>query len=256
MGNSKNSDYKNKPNYGVAKEFLNKLAIWRGLSGKTELLESITSITAEEINQALDIIKKKLEAYEERPKEPEFKEFSNNLGMMDPYLIKIKEENKIYDNNIPFWIDLILRNSISYGDYTPMNIDIENEMLTGNTKKTFDRFFGDTIYANDSAFIDAIINTRKKYYEWRLLKYIKPLEEYDERRKNDIESLLNIDGFKITISFIMNIDDSFDINMMETYTEVTLNCLNNLKVYFNAGNSENAGNILNYIYRGFTPKIF
>ena len=72
-------------------------------------------------------------------------------------------------------------------------------------------------------------------------------------QSNDIKPMLTIDGFEITLSFVMNQDGTFTTNMMETYAEITLNCFNNLKVRYNVGNLKNSQTILNYIYLGFTP---
>jgi hypothetical protein len=82
------------------------------------------------------------------------------------------------------------------------------------------------------------------------------MAEYEERRNNDIEPLLTVDGYTIVLSFVMNQDDTFATNMMEGYTDITLNCFDNLEVKYNSGNSEGAQIILNCIYRGFTPKFF
>jgi hypothetical protein len=60
----------------------------------------------------------------------------------------------------------------------------------------------------------------------------------------------------MTLSFVMNQDDSFTTNMLETYTEVTLNCFNNLKVRFNANNIENAQSILKFVYSPYRPNLF
>ena len=62
-----------------------------------------------------------------------------------------------------------------------------------------------------------------------------------------------IDGHEIILSFDMNQDNTLTTNMMKNYTEVTLNCFDNLKVRYNVGNADNAQSILNSIYRGFTP---
>jgi len=79
---------------------------------------------------------------------------------------------------------------------------------------------------------------------------IKPEVKSNEKYldKEDIEQMLTINGYEMILSFVMNQDGSFNINMLETYAEVTLNCFKNLKVRFNAQNIKNAQNILDFIY--------
>jgi hypothetical protein len=77
-----------------------------------------------------------------------------------------------------------------------------------------------------------------------------------EWASEDLEQLLSFDGYEMTLSFVMNQDGTFNTNMLECYTEVTLNCFNNLKVRYNAVNSENSQGILSFIYKVTTPNFF
>jgi len=252
------SDYKNKPNYGSATKFYSNLRRWRG-AGNAEILAKVTTMSDEEINQAVDIFKAKLDAYNQAPKAPRNVTdlYYNTPGIRDPYLIKVgeldyEERGGIFSENIKVLV-------CGQYNYEELKLEIENGMFTGNAKSYFDGVFGSSKYAKDKDFIDALIRARTKIYDLYFkekAEYENAKAEYDERQKNDIEPMLTIDGYEITISFVMNQDDTFAINMMEIYTEVTLKCFNNLKVRFNVANSENTESILSYIYKGFTPNIF
>ncbi|MDR2718384.1 MAG: hypothetical protein LBB89_10025 [Treponema sp.] len=83
------------------------------------------------------------------------------------------------------------------------------------------------------------------------------LVEY-ERGNNgeDLEKLLTFNGNEMTLSFVMNQDGTFTTNMLEFYTEVTLNCFNNLKVRYNAKNFETTQYILDFVYKAYTPSFY
>jgi hypothetical protein len=140
MESSALANYKNKPNYWTALSFYNTLVAWTYTSRNPDALAKWTSMSAEEVNQAIDIIRPKV---------------------------------------------------LSPGQY-----------------------------------------------------------------ENDIEKMLTLDGYEMTLSFVMNQDDTFTINMLENETEVTLNCFNNLKVRFKAGDIENDQSILRFIYKPSVPKFF
>jgi len=285
---SNDRDYKDKPNYWSATKFRNNLQRWRG-AGNAEILAKVTSMSGEEVNQAFEIFNAKLNAYDV-PKEDDFFDYSGiiegkfndqwlNDSFLDPYLLTIKDKvtvvkkftslrTKQHDHG---WFsegeglspkivdDLIYCVVTTYIVPGYTKLLIENGMFTDEAKSEFDRAFGVTNFADNKDLIDALVRTRTKFYDWHIKAqndFDKAKAEYEERRKNDIEPLLTIDGYEITISFVMNQDDTFEINMLEIYTEVTLKCFNNLKVWFNVGNSENAQSILSYIYKGFTPNIF
>jgi hypothetical protein len=284
---SANWMYKNKPNLGSATEFRSFLNRIRGVSGNTETLASLTSMTAAEINMAIDIITAKLKAYEQ-PTEDNFFNYSDiiegehgkqrlNDDFLDPYLHTIKD--KIILLSPTYVEDSSGTTRYAYpGELEPQELNnmiysvvrtyiwrndpdllIENGMLTGDAKSKFDNTFGKTNYADDKDLIAALIRTRTRYYDWHIKAkedYRKAMAEYDERRNKDIEPLLTVDGYSLILSFIMNQDDTFDTNMMEGYTDITLNCFDNLKVKYNSGNSDGAQIILSCIYRGFTPKFF
>jgi hypothetical protein len=257
---SSTESYRNKPHYGTAVSFYYNLSFWRRYNGYER-----TSMSAEEIEQAYDIFKAVLEAYEEGPK---FDDFFNPSGVidrpekihddfLDPYLRTIRDQ---IDSDPDFYWDSNegIYKVVTYGisSSNPL-LEIENGMFTANLKSAvFDGWFGNTKYANNTNFINALVRTRTKYYD----RYVKAFADYrnaytewQERSKNDIEPLLTIDGYEIILSFVMNQDDTFTTNMMESYAEVTLNCFDNLKVRYNVGNIKNDQSILNYIYRGFTP---
>jgi hypothetical protein len=271
------SEFRGKPNYWAARQFRNNLSKWRGVSRNAEVLGNITSMSAEEINQARDIFDSVLETNEQRPKEDDFFDHSGvyevldmysnrgkiNDDFIDPYLLTIEKES-INEYNISRSIDDLVynfvRHSIPYGDPNHyLQLQIENGMFTSDLQSEYDRLFGRSKYVNNTDFINALIRTRTKFYDWYIKNktdYENAWAEYNERQKNDIAPMLTIDGFEMVLSFVMNQDDTFSVNKMETYTDVTLNCFNDLKVRYNAGNSENAQNILNYIYRGFRPDLF
>jgi hypothetical protein len=263
------SEFRGKPNYWAARQFRNNLSKWRGVSRNAEILGNITSMTAEEINQACDIFIPEIEAHQlpnrggffNYPEVLEgYKEIIND-DFIDPYLL---EEKYIFLNGFRYSVDTSIDRLIYdfvTRDISDQNQDlqIENGMFTSDLQSKFDSLFGNSKYANNTDFINALIRTRTKYYNWyvkNLTEYKNAMAKYSDRQRNDIAPMLTIDGFEIVLSFVMNQDDTFSVNMMESYTEVTLNCLNNLEVRYNAGNSDNTQNILNYIYRGFRPDLF
>jgi len=245
-------DYENKPNYGSAKKFYNNLQRWSG-AGNAEILAKVTSMSIDEVKKVFDIFKVKLDANNQIPEEPNLDRlYFNTTDLIDPYLTEIKTEQPLMSE----YIRVLVCGHYSYGE---LKLEIENGIFTGDAKSYFVNMFGNTKYANDKKFIDSLVRARTKIYELYVkekAEYESAKAEYDHRQKNDIEPMLTIDGYEITVSFVMNQDDTFDINMMEIYTEVTLKCFNNLKVRFNVANSENAQSILSYIYKGFTPNIF
>jgi len=70
-----------------------------------------------------------------------------------------------------------------------------------------------------------------------------------ELKGGEIAQMLTVDGCEMILSFVMNQDGSFTTNMLEVYTEVTLNYFYNLKTRYNAHNIEDAQRILGFIYR-------
>jgi hypothetical protein len=73
-------------------------------------------------------------------------------------------------------------------------------------------------------------------------------------KKDDIEPLLTIDGYELVLSFVMSQDGAtFTPNLIESTTDVTLNCFNNLKVKYHVGDIENNQTILTYIYTEKRP---
>jgi len=160
MESSALANYKNKPNTGTALAFYRALITWSNASRNADTLAKLTSMSAEEISKAIDIIRPEVT----QPRESDFNNWS---------------------------------------------------------------------------------------------EYQKALMEWIERHdKNDIEKMLTIDGYEITLSFVMNQDDTFSPNMLENETEVTLNCFNNLKVRFKAGDIEDDQSILKLIYSPSAPKFF
>ena len=279
---SSNSFYANKPNYGTAMEFYeNALILWFNNVRNATVLARLTSMSAEEVNQARDIFKAELDSYNESPERSDFFDYSGildrnrsgqiikvNDDFIDPYLLTItpvlvditprgRNTFSIYRSDLDDRYCDIITYSIRGSD-TPL-LEIEDGNLIGSAKRRFDYRLGDTDYADNTDLLNAIVRTRTKFYNWYVeyhLKYENAMAEWRERRNNDIAPLLTIDAYEVTLSFIMNQDDTFATNMMEGYTEVTLNCLDNLKVRYNAGNSESVQIILSCIYRGFTPDFF
>jgi hypothetical protein len=74
----------------------------------------------------------------------------------------------------------------------------------------------------------------------------------------DENPLLTVDGFEGIISFVMNEDGSFNTNMVEWFTTVTLRCFNNLKVRFGSSSFTTQATILkNCVYNNdFIPEVF
>jgi hypothetical protein len=159
MESSTLASYKNKPNYGTALAFYRTLIAWTYASSNADALAKLTSMSAEEINQAIDIIRPDVT----QPRQSDYKNWSE------------------HENAVKEWM---------------------------------------------------------------------------ERHENDIEKILTIDGYEMTLSFVMNQDDTFSLNMLENETEVTLNCFNNLKVRFKAGDIEDDQSILKFIYSPSAPKFF
>ena len=271
--------YNNKPNYGTAMEFYDTLSTWMQNARNPTILARLTSMSAEEVNQAHSIFKAELDSYNNSPERIDFFDFSGirdrvgqgyriNDNFIDPYLLtitpalvditprgrntfpilRIDRDDRYYD---------IITESILWSDEPAL--EIEDGNFTGSTKLRFNSRFGNTDYADNTDFLNALIHTRTKFYNWYVeyhLNYESAMAEWRERRNKDIDPLLTIDAYEITLSFVMNQDDTFATNMMESYTEVTFNCLNNLEVRYNAGNSESVQIILSCIYRGFTPDFF
>ena len=101
------------------------------------------------------------------------------------------------------------------------------------------------------------INILYPEYQKASANYQLALNDFEKRKNEDIEPQVIINGFEIILSFVMNLDDTFQINMIEMYSDITLNCLGNRRVRLNTENEENASTILDYIYRGsFRPASF
>jgi len=276
----------NKPNYVTARAFYNILRRWSGDAGNAERLAKWTSMSGEEVNQAIDIFKVKLDTYKE-PREAEFYNYSGiiekigesklNDDFLDPYLHTFIQSDKVTplsQTQIQTYYgsfgqgEVLSPKVLNYFIYDVVTTDInrlysdllvENGMFTGEAKSVFNKTFGKTNYADNKDLIAALIRTRTKYYDWHKkakADYENATAEYEERKNNDIEPMFTIDGYEMTLSFVMNQDNSFTINMLENYAEFTLNCFNNLKVRFNAYNIEDAQIILQFIYSPFTPKFF
>ena len=184
-----------------------------------------------------------------------------NDGFIDPYLFLEKYfmlDGILYYNDD--YNDTLIYDFVTHNIYDQnQDLQIENGIFTSYLQSYFDNMFGNSKYTNNTDFINALIRTRTKYYNWYVkakAEYENALAEWRERQENDMAPVITIDGFEIVLSFVMNQDDTFSVNMMETYTDVTLNCFDDLEVRYNAGNSDNAQNILNYIYRGFRPDLF
>jgi hypothetical protein len=251
--------YSSKPHYGSAKEFK---------------FSKITAMADEEIKQVRDIFRAKLDAYERRPERDDFlsrpykyqgEKMIINDDFLDPYLHTIKDQVTRYGDVIDFnslssAIIVIVTWYIDPKNQGSREALFENGKFTDyEIRRTFSDAFSNTNYAQDTELIEALNRMRIKYYDLSVkaqAEYENAMAEYEERRRNDIEPLLTIDGYEIVLSFVMNQDDTFTTNMIEVYTDVTLNCFNNVKVRYNVANSNNAQSILTYIYRGFTPNFF
>jgi len=274
---SSTESYRNKPNLGTASSFYGNLAFWTRNTGYAEIQ---TSMSVEEIRQVHNILEAYFDSYNQQPNVDNFFDTSgiiesfNAYGpykmhddFIDPYLqtimgkvtdLSFRMLGVINSYTLNEQISRIVTDDI-WQFVNPPSLQIENGRLTGEAGSLFRRSFTDTNYADNTDLMDALVRTRTKFFDW----FIKSLEEYDkakavyqERQRNDIEPLITIDGHEIILSFVMNQDDTFTTNMMESYTEVTLNCFNNLKVRYNAVNTENPESILNNIYRGFIPDFF
>jgi hypothetical protein len=284
--------YADKPNYGTATQFYeDSLILWYNNVRNAAVLTRLTSMSAEEVSQARDIFKVKLDAYNQaqtqlrQPNRYDFINFSGVidhhfdsgrvLGKMsddfiDPFLLTIKGQvtgnyGRVVDSDdLDNWIYYVATDGITRMSDPVLGIkdgdfDIETSFSTGTGARTYLNYFRNSNFGDNTELFDALIRTRIKYYD----RYLKPLPEYEnamaeyeDRRNKDIEPLLTIDGYEIVLSFVMNQDDTFNTNMMEGYTEVTLNSLDDLKVRYNAGNSDSVQIILSCIYRGFTPDFF
>lgn len=77
--------------------------------------------------------------------------------------------------------------------------------------------------------------------------------EYESLEENP---LVTTDSYEAVISFIMNQDGTFTTNMIETYTDVTLRCFDNLKVRFCSYKIDDQAYILGSIYKKFNPRLF
>jgi hypothetical protein len=206
-----------------------------------------------------------------------------NLGKMndnfiDPYLLTIKGQvnnsggTVVSSDSLDDWIYKVVTYRITQADgdstFSKLGI-IDDDFDTSRDapfesgsdgRRNLDRF-RDSNFRDNTELFDALVRTRIKFYDWWIKplpqpEYEKAVAEYEEMRNKDLEPLLTIDGYEVVLSFVMNQDDTFNTNMMEGYTEVTLNSLDNLKVRYNAGNSDSVQIILSCIYRGFTPDFF
>jgi hypothetical protein len=70
------------------------------------------------------------------------------------------------------------------------------------------------------------------------------------------EPLFTVDGLDVMLSFVMNKDGTFTTNMYESYADITLNCMNNLKARICTRQSDDADTILGRIYKSFTPSAY
>jgi len=296
---SSSSVYSNKPNYWTATQFYeNSLILWFNNVRNAAVLTRLTSMSAEEVSQARDIFKGKLDAYadvqrQRSPNRFDFIDFSGvidsyasnswTLGKMndnfiDPYLLTIRGQVINYSGTVvssdllDYWIYEVVTYGITEADgeitrsklgIIDSNFDTSRDapFEYGTTGRRQLDNFRNSNFGDNTELFDALIRTRIKYYDWwikplPLPEYEKAVAEYEERRNKDLEPLLIIDGYEVVLSFVMNQDDTFNTNMMEGYTEVTLNSLDDLKVRYNAGNSDSVQIILSCIYRGFTPDFF
>ena len=262
--NKANTQHKN---FWAANTFFERcLNGWK--SRNAEALARLTSMTAEEVNQAHGIFKAALDK-------------RNIAPSSDNYLFQFVEEYKYPDRYETFrvlkdeyygpWFlahedrsdfrasmtRTSYFNLIQYGFDSSHNkgrLLVQDGMLTDDLLEMYQRWF-----QSESQNIELqkeIAATMLRLYP----EYEKMMEEYETARNNDFDPMLTIDGFEIVLSFVMNQDDTFAPNLMETYTEITLNCFDNLKVRFMAGGSSNnnAQVILDMIYKSnfFSPSLF
>ena len=282
------ASYRSKPNYGSAEEF--KLSKITSMSDEEK--NQVRGIIKAKLN-AYEHEQEQVRL--SRPSPPYRDSFINYSGVIDNHDFSWNNTGKMNDDFLDpylltsksqFISDDRVSNSARFDDYiyrtvtdgissrTNPELGVKDGEFTiyhgpfasGNGAMiSFSSLKND--YGDNTDFINALVRTRTKFYDWyvnlklpeyenAMAEYENAMAEYEERQNRDIEPLLTIDGYEIILSFVMNQDDTFTTNMIEVYTDVTLNCFNNVKVRYNVANSSNADSILSYIYRGFTPNFF
>ncbi|MDR2478933.1 MAG: hypothetical protein LBD48_06435 [Treponema sp.] len=269
-----------KPNFSLARFFYYKMGRWGSLSDS--VLADTTTMSKEEIREARDILDPIVNT-----KAPELEDFFNfriyivngrgdflsaaeggrygsfNLEYADPYLDTVVdkvtrtgwngEPIQAEEQHIKGYIRNIVGATtyVEWGDWREPYTD--NGVLTGPCAELFVGNFGDTNYADNTEFIQALARTRNNLYNARI-KATEDLEqakaEYERWKTTEIDPQLTIDGAELVLSFVMNTDGTFTTNMIEVYTEVTLKCMNNLKVRYLVGTIKGQNTILDQIYKG------
>jgi len=152
-------------------------------------------------------------------------------------------------------------------EYVTYTVKLTNEQIQENIKERLSGNKWDYNYEKNPnhaiayEFRKALQNYKVKSMSGEEAKkaveiFNSKLDNFDKSQNNDIEPLIIIDEYEIIVSFIMNKDKTFNINMMEFYTKITIKCFNDFKVQYNIGNVENDQTILSWIYRGFNPNLF
>jgi|GEM_PF-6388494 len=135
------------------------------------------------------------------------------------------------------------------------NLDgYENKPNFASAKRYCERLYPWTGITNDEILAEVTTLSREEAIQINnIMQGI--LDVYDNKQSSDIEPLFTIDMNEIIISFVMNQDDTFDINMLEIYSEVTLICFNNLKVRHNVARVDRNQRILDFIWKDTIPNL-
>jgi hypothetical protein len=267
--------YEDKPNHGAATKFFSQvLKTWYNYRAD-KTLPQITSMSPEEINQVYEIFIAAFDQYNDtlrkhydsNPKiENFFNPFNDWTGTIlkdeyyGPYFIAHKDNlTRELDWPSEERYRMIVIDTTGY--LRVSSDSIQNGMLTGDGLERYDRYFGQFGQSGNIELqkeVAATILRLNSEYESAQARLKAAKDEYDQIQLSDLDPMFTIDDYEIILSFVMNQDGTFTTNMIECWTELTLNCFDNLKVRFLAERSSNDSNILNLIYEGhdFLPRLF
>jgi hypothetical protein len=244
------------PNLVATRYFFQEdLSPW--YSARTDArLSQVTSMSPEEVEQAYNIFIRSIS-------HPQFKDFFDPFEY--PEILKDEYYGPYFMEHIDDldmswpkgWYTNIVAPAAS--DYFSPDYNIQNGMLVGDALERYNRIFsGQRENIELQKEIAATMLRLYSEYGSAQERFKAAEDEYKQIENSDMNPMFTIDSFEIILSFVMNQDDTFTINMLESWTELTLNCLDNLKVRFNAENYRESSNILKIIYEGFTlaPGLF
>jgi len=256
------------PAYRIGSYFTYKLSRWQELS--PEKLAATTSMSADDVRQAYAIFEDKIrDQHNALPEniwatfdEDPFIRNSSGRCLKDKYYGQWFLDNRDaevinsswpYDRMLAY--SFIVTSAVVSGE--PENW-VKDGMLAERSLDELRRLLA--MFENPDA------ETLNREIAASILQYNADYQKAQERLQSlnddyyiglEENPMLTIDSFEAVISFLMNEDKTFTPNMVEVYTEVTLDCYNGLKVRFNPYNTSNKEYILDYIYKDevFTPDL-